>query len=372
MREFHYPDGDPVVVVGSERVTTTCPTTRTGATPRPQAPISPSRGTRPMWKGMGVEPSTSPPGRRRTETTDRLRYGTPTTTPPRVADRPVQNRVDSAPRPRARARSRRVGDPGMGGLIPQPPAAQRLRRRSARRVRAAALPPDHRPRGPRGGRTEPPLNPGRFTRSSATRAAEPTELARLVGDGARAGRVAIILAARHLRSDQFPDAVQTHPLASGMDARGKARTSPHPSPPIHTGTSGEGGSRQSGVRASTVIPPVGRGAQCGHEHADDRGPPSNQRGLRPAPDLQDRTCRSLPITADTRCARLIIPGSWVQAPPAPRRIAWSVASRPLRPLYGAPVRSMTGPRCGLTDDSSAPCWSVRRIPTHGRLTPCGN
>ncbi len=28
--------------------------------------------------------------------------------------------------------------------------------------------------------------------------------------------------------------------------------------------------------------------------------------------------------------------------------------------------------CGLTDDSSAPCWSVRRIPTHERLTPCGN
>jgi hypothetical protein len=32
----------------------------------------------------------------------------------------------------------------------------------------------------------------------------------------------------------------------------------------------------------------------------------------------------------------------------------------------------TGPRCGLTDDFSAPCWSVRRIPTHGRPTPCGN
>jgi hypothetical protein len=25
----------------------------------------------------------------------------------------------------------------------------------------------------------------------------------------------------------------------------------------------------------------------------------------------------------------------------------------------------TGPRCGPTDDSSAPCWSVRRVPTHG-------
>src|SRR3954469_8250579 len=30
------------------------------------------------------------------------------------------------------------------------------------------------------------------------------------------------------------------------------------------------------------------------------------------------------------------------------------------------------PSVGLTDDFCAPCWSVRRIPTHGRLTPCGN
>jgi hypothetical protein len=41
--------------------------------------------------------------------------------------------------------------------------AQCLRRRSTRRVRAAAPPSDRRPRPPRGGRTEPPLNPGRFT-----------------------------------------------------------------------------------------------------------------------------------------------------------------------------------------------------------------
>lgn len=26
----------------------------------------------------------------------------------------------------------------------------------------------------------------------------------------------------------------------------------------------------------------------------------------------------------------------------------------------------------LTDDFSAPCWSVQRIPTHGRLAPCAN
>src|SRR4051812_39542312 len=30
------------------------------------------------------------------------------------------------------------------------------------------------------------------------------------------------------------------------------------------------------------------------------------------------------------------------------------------------------PSVGLTDDFCAPCWSVRRLPTHGRLTPCGN
>ncbi|MGW4235593.1 hypothetical protein ACWEJP_01825 [Streptomyces sp. NPDC004749] len=30
------------------------------------------------------------------------------------------------------------------------------------------------------------------------------------------------------------------------------------------------------------------------------------------------------------------------------------------------------PSVGLTDDFFAPCRSVRRIPTHGRLTPCGN
>ena len=51
----------------------------------------------------------------------------------------------------------------------------------------------------------------------------------------------------------------------------------------------------------------------------------------------------------------------------------------LRPV-GAPalIRSClcttwwSGGLRGLTDDFCAPCWSVRRIPTHGRLTPCGN
>src|SRR6059058_2336998 len=33
---------------------------------------------------------------------------------------------------------------------------------------------------------------------------------------------------------------------------------------------------------------------------------------------------------------------------------------------------VNGPSVDLTDDFCAPCWSVRRIPTHRRLTPCGN
>ena len=30
------------------------------------------------------------------------------------------------------------------------------------------------------------------------------------------------------------------------------------------------------------------------------------------------------------------------------------------------------PSVGLTDEFSAPCRSVRRLPTHGRMTPCEN
>ena len=41
------------------------------------------------------------------------------------------------------------------------------------------------------------------------------------------------------------------------------------------------------------------------------------------------------------------------------------ARRPARPHWAEPS-------VGLTDDFCAPCWSVRRIPTYGRLTPCEN
>jgi len=50
------------------------------------------------------------------------------------------------------------------------------------------------------------------------------------------------------------------------------------------------------------------------------------------------------------------PGAWRQPSVRSIRLAWW----------------STGPRWGLTDELSAPCWSVRRIPTHGMLTPCGN
>ena len=36
------------------------------------------------------------------------------------------------------------------------------------------------------------------------------------------------------------------------------------------------------------------------------------------------------------------------------------------------ARWSSGPRCGPTDESSAPRWSVRRTPTHERLTLCGH
>ncbi len=84
-------------------------------------------------------------------------------------------------------------------------------------------------------------------------------------------------------------------------------------------------------------------------------------------------------TASTHwaCARSVADASglcniWLQKPCIPRSVArpHSVPFRKQHPL-GAVV---PGPRCGLTDRFHAPCccWSVRRKPTRGRLTPCGN
>ncbi|EHI47229.1 transposase [Rhodococcus opacus PD630] len=62
-------------------------------------------------------------------------------------------------------------------------------------------------------------------------------------------------------------------------------------------------------------------------------------------------------------------------------LRWSVSSGQ-RPAFGTcrygfpSVRTSAwrgGPTLGgLTDDFSAPCRSVHRVPTHGRLTSCGN
>jgi hypothetical protein len=63
-----------------------------------------------------------------------------------------------------------------------------------------------------------------------------------------------------------------------------------------------------------------------------------------------------------------------RAPPPPGKAP--VCRRSARKGFPS-VRSIrlawwsTGPRCGLTDDFSAPCWSVREYRL-GRLTPCGN
>ena len=50
---------------------------------------------------------------------------------------------------------------------------------------------------------------------------------------------------------------------------------------------------------------------------------------------------------------------------------WPTADK--QPVLRCPgTGARAWPSVGLTEDFSAPCWSVRRKPTHGRLTPCGN
>lgn len=50
-------------------------------------------------------------------------------TPPQVPDRSLQDRAHSLPRPLAGPRRPGTGDPGVGGLVQRPPAAQCLRQR---------------------------------------------------------------------------------------------------------------------------------------------------------------------------------------------------------------------------------------------------
>ncbi len=85
--------------------------------------------------------------------------------PGRDHRRPRQGRGDPATRPVARARRRRVRQPGMGPLVQRSPAARAHRRPSARRSRGAALPDPDRGRRRGGVRPEkrPPANPARFT-----------------------------------------------------------------------------------------------------------------------------------------------------------------------------------------------------------------
>ena len=131
---------------------------RDGARPdRAGPPLRPRRA-------VPVHPLHRTPRRGRRRRLGRLASATPTTTPlAESLDRPVQDRADPPPRPLARPRRRRDRHPRMGRLVQPPPPAQRLRRHPTRRVRGptttARSPPSPTRRG---GRTEPPLNPGRF------------------------------------------------------------------------------------------------------------------------------------------------------------------------------------------------------------------
>ena len=101
---------------------------------------------------------------------------------------------------------------------------------------------------------------------------------------------------------------------------------------------------------------------------------------RPSAGAQERRswrpARSLAVKAGVVCVAVVAPSSGIHgagvaghaAPPPPGTAP--VCRRSARQGFPS-VRSIrlawwsTGPRCGLTDDFSAPCWSVRRKPTPG-------
>jgi hypothetical protein len=105
-------------------------------------------------------------------------------------------------------------------------------------------------------------------------------------------------------------------------------------------------------------------------------PEQERRSWRPARSLAREGGRGVMSRLSPRHRAFHGAGVAGHAAPPPRGTA-PVCRRSARQGFPS-VRSIrlawwsTGPRCGLTDDFSAPCWSVRRIPTHGRLTPCGN
>ncbi len=137
-----------------------------------------------------------------------------------------------------------------------------------------------------------------------------------------------------------------------------------------------------------------------------RAPPSSWPGVRlirrPRATARDWAAYARPRLAHPQVGTgfisevLIIPRSWVRPPPAPPPRAQVIAvitgrrgrrgrrSRPaptrgnlIPPYVEVALRTRlrpawwwTGSRCGLTDDSSAPCRSVCPIPTHEGLTPC--
>ena len=105
-------------------------------------------------------------------------------------------------------------------------------------------------------------------------------------------------------------------------------------------------------------------------------------GLRGQPVRAGRRVRNRGIAQENRCSRKARARRSGVRPGGPRlRLHMGVARSRLSsthrgtgsfPYGGSLGVVVNWLSVGLTDDFCAPCWSVRRIPTHGRLTPCGN
>jgi hypothetical protein len=80
----------------------------------------------------------------------------------RVDHRPVQDRGDPLPRTMAQSRRGRDGPPGAGRLVEQPPPLRGPGRHPTGRGRIGLLRHHDAVRQPSNGRTNPPLNSGRF------------------------------------------------------------------------------------------------------------------------------------------------------------------------------------------------------------------
>ena len=88
--------------------------------------------------------------------------------PGRIGDRALQDRMRPPRRPDPHGRGPRTRDLVVGALVQHPPTAHRDRQHPAGRVRTDLLRSPTSPRRSDLGRTQPPLNPVRFTPNSTT------------------------------------------------------------------------------------------------------------------------------------------------------------------------------------------------------------